>query len=103
MGVEVNDRLKTLLKRKGISQRELARETGITPAQISRYMSGARKPSGKTLITLSNYFGVTTDYLLGYEGQESSAFDKVLDSINENKDKLSNEEKMTLIMTLSSK
>lgn len=77
--------------------------TGITPAQINRYLSGARKPSGKALITLSEYFGVTTDYLLGYEGKEVSPYDKVLDAINENKDHLSSEERMKLIVLLSSR
>lgn len=99
----MNERLKTLLAREGISQRELARETGLTAAQINRYLSGARKPSGKALIALSEYFKVTTDYLLGYEGSEVSPYEKVLDSINENKEYLSTEERMKLIVILSSK
>lgn len=103
MGVEVNERLKTLLKRKGISQRELAKATGITPAQISRYLSGARLPRGEALVTLSNYFEVTTDYLLGYEAKALTPYEKVLEAIDENKSELTSEEKMDLIMKLSSK
>ena len=48
-----------------LTQTELARVANLTPAAISQFESGARKPSFKTLSSLSDALKVTTDYLLG--------------------------------------
>lgn len=59
--------LKELRMEKGLSQKELARETGLSLSAIGKWEAGFREPSGNVLIVLSKYFGVTTDYLLGLE------------------------------------
>lgn len=48
-----------------LTQTELAKEANLTPAAISQFESGTRKPSFKTLSSLSDALKVTTDYLLG--------------------------------------
>ncbi|MFB3041168.1 MAG: helix-turn-helix domain-containing protein [Candidatus Poribacteria bacterium] len=48
-----------------ITQTELARVANLTPAAISQFESGARKPSFDTLFNLADALKVTTDYLLG--------------------------------------
>lgn len=48
-----------------LTQTELAKEANLTPAAISQFESGTRKPSFKTLSSLSDALRVTTDYLLG--------------------------------------
>ena len=48
-----------------ITQTELARVANLTPAAISQFESGARKPSFDTLSNLADALKVTTDYLLG--------------------------------------
>ncbi|MXV84576.1 helix-turn-helix transcriptional regulator, partial [Candidatus Poribacteria bacterium] len=48
-----------------LTQTELAKVANLTPAAISQFESGARKPSFKTLSSLSDALKVTTDYLLG--------------------------------------
>ena len=48
-----------------MTQTELAKAAGLTPAAISQFESGTRKPSFNTLSSLSDALRVTTDYLLG--------------------------------------
>lgn len=50
-----------------MTQTELANVANLTPAAISQFESGTRKPSFNTLASLSDALKVTTDYLLGKE------------------------------------
>lgn len=54
-----------LMNTRGLTAYRLARETGISEMTIGRWRSGKALPSGENLATLSEYFNVTTDYLLG--------------------------------------
>ncbi|MCD7918790.1 MAG: helix-turn-helix domain-containing protein [Clostridiales bacterium] len=58
------DRIQTLRKEKGISQEELAEQAGVSRQAVSKWESGQSTPELEKLILLSDYFGVTTDYLL---------------------------------------
>lgn len=60
-------RIKELREEKGLSQLQLAKETGITQSNISRYEAGISIPTSPNLIILSEYFKVSIDYLLGLE------------------------------------
>jgi len=59
------ERLRALRAKKGISQRELARQLNLLPQTYSNYENGTREPSHETVVALADYFNVTTDYLLG--------------------------------------
>lgn len=52
----------------GLSSRKIAADIGIPPSDLSRYKLGYAMPSVKKLLQLVDYFGVSTDYLLGREG-----------------------------------
>lgn len=58
-------RLKNLREEKGVSQRELAEIIGISKGAVYYYESDERAPDIVTLEKLSDYFGVSADYLLG--------------------------------------
>ncbi|MBD5636475.1 MAG: helix-turn-helix transcriptional regulator [Clostridia bacterium] len=58
-------RLKELRLEKGLSQIQLAKETGLGKSAIGVWELGQRVPSALAIITLAKYFGVTADYLLG--------------------------------------
>ena len=60
-----NERLKELRIEKGISQTQLAKETGLSRSVIGYWESGKKLPNSYAIIKLSAYFGVTTDFLLG--------------------------------------
>ena len=62
---EVVSRIKMRRRELKLTQTELAKEANLTPAAISQFESGTRKPSFKTLSNLSDALKVTTDYLLG--------------------------------------
>ena len=59
--------LKELRIEKGIGQIELAKAINVSKGIISLWENELREPKLSNLITLSDYFGVTIDYLAGKE------------------------------------
>ncbi|WP_413474158.1 helix-turn-helix domain-containing protein [Streptococcus parauberis] len=60
------ERLKDLRKKAGyINQTSIAEKLNISQQTYSQWESGKREPSKATLEKLSNFFNVSTDYLLG--------------------------------------
>lgn len=58
-------RLKTLREKRGMSQRTLAQLCGLSRSMVGQYERGEKDPSLRTLAQIADYFGVSTDYLLG--------------------------------------
>ena len=61
------EKLRTLRKQYGFSQREAASRLGISTSVISAYENGERTPSTENLLALSYLYECSTDYLLGRE------------------------------------
>ena len=59
------NRLKILREEKNLNQADVANFLNITSAAAGQYERGVRGLSTDKLIKLANFFGVTTDYLLG--------------------------------------
>ena len=59
------DRLKDLRLQKNMSQMDLAIATKISQSAIAKWELGKTEPSASAIITLSNFFGESADYLLG--------------------------------------
>ena len=59
------DRLNEMLKKRGITQRELAEKIGKTETSVSRYVNGDRIPKGPVIVQMAQVLNVQTDYLLG--------------------------------------
>ncbi|MBO5398399.1 MAG: helix-turn-helix domain-containing protein [Clostridia bacterium] len=59
------NRLKILREEKNLNQADVANFLNITSAAAGQYERGVRDLSTDKLIKLANFFGVTTDYLLG--------------------------------------
>ncbi|WP_422122897.1 helix-turn-helix domain-containing protein [Planococcus sp. X10-3] len=59
---EYKDTLAILLKNKGISQRELAKKSGLDESTISLYMSGTRTPNLKNHVKLCEALGVDINF-----------------------------------------
>ena len=57
--------LKLLREEKGLSQQKLADMLNISQQAIFKYEKTANEPDISTLITLSEIFDVTVDYLIG--------------------------------------
>lgn len=56
---------KQLRKEKGLSQVELAKALGISKACISMIEIGKNEPTANTVTRYADFFGCSTDYLLG--------------------------------------
>ncbi len=50
-----------------LSQKELSEILGVSSGAIAMWETNQRYPSTQNVITMSTYFNVTTDYLLGLE------------------------------------
>lgn len=78
----IGERIKSLRKEKGLLQRELAKNLGMTQQTISLYESGHREPDWKTLNKIAEYFNVSVDFLLGNTDEPRSA-DKVKEALSD--------------------
>lgn len=58
------ERLRNLLKDKGITGKEFSKEMGVTTAKAGRWFTGVTEPSFRELIQICDYFKVSTDYML---------------------------------------
>ena len=63
--VEFGERLRLLRQTKGLTQKQLALQLGLSNSIVSSYENGFRYPSFDVLIKIASVFGTTTDYLLG--------------------------------------
>ena len=71
--MNIADRIQNLRKLRGISQEQLADQLGVSRQTISKWESEQSAPDMEKIILLSDYFEVTTDYLLkGIEKEEGS-------------------------------
>lgn len=66
----IGERLKELRLKKGLTQRVVAENMGISKPIMSQYESGQRLPSVPKLIHLANYYKVSLDYLCGRTEEE---------------------------------
>lgn len=62
--MNIADRIQHLRKMKGISQEELADKLGVSRQAISKWESEQSSPDIEKVIIMSEFFEVTTDYLL---------------------------------------
>lgn len=62
--MNMSNRIQNLRKSKGISQEELAEKIGVSRQAVSKWESEQSMPDIEKIILLSEYFDVTTDYLL---------------------------------------
>ena len=58
-------RIKDLRKHKGLTQKQLASELGISYNSVIDYENGRREPNAKALVRLEQFFGVSGEYLRG--------------------------------------
>ena len=64
-----SDRLQALRAAKGLSQRAVAADLNISQALLSHYENGAREPGLQFVCRACDYYGVSSDHLLGRTDQ----------------------------------
>lgn len=60
-----SERFKEQRQKKELSMQEIAEIFGVGKSSIAAYESGDKKPKTDRLAEIANFFGVSTDYLLG--------------------------------------
>lgn len=71
--MDFSERFRYLLDCEEISQKEMAAILQISAPTVSNYAQGYREPDFATLTRIADYFGVTTDYLLGHAPTDQAA------------------------------
>ena len=66
------NRFQALCARRGVSVYKACTDIGLNRSAVAKWKTGGR-PNGTTAARLAEYFGVTTDYLLGLEEEKSPA------------------------------
>lgn len=101
------DRLKLLCDEKGVSVYKACTDIGLNRSAVNKWKTGG-SPRGSVVAKFAEYFGVSTDYLLGNEKSaqaaggedaELSEEDKRLQALNE-KIALLSEEKRAALMDI---
>lgn len=59
------ERFKELREARGLSQVQLGRNLGLSKQTISNWENSNISPSIDTIVSIADYFNVSTDYLLG--------------------------------------
>lgn len=65
LGMAMGDILAQLREEKDVGQKEIAAYLNVSIGTVSNYENNVHSPDLVTLCRLADYFGVTTDYLLG--------------------------------------
>ncbi|MBE6465803.1 helix-turn-helix domain-containing protein [Denitrobacterium detoxificans] len=95
----VGKRIELLLREKGMSQKELAEKTNLTPAAVSRYISGAREPRPITIAAIAKVLDVTTDEIIGTKIEQET--DEAIRLIARNANNLTEAQREELIAALA--
>lgn len=67
MKVRIKERLKELRKDKNLTQKQIAKILNKSETGYASWEQGLSEPCINDLITISEYYGVTIDYLVGKE------------------------------------
>ena len=69
----MENKFKTIIRKlrgeRCIGQEILAKDIGVSKGIISMWENGLREPTMSSLINLSDYFGVSIDYLVGKQNK----------------------------------
>lgn len=75
-------KLKDLREEKGITVENLAKAIGINVRTIFRWEAGESEITSNNLISLANFFGCTTDELLGRENYATGNIEIIGEKLN---------------------
>lgn len=89
-------KLLVLRRNKKVSQKDLATKLDISYSSIARYETDQVLPSADILVKLSDFFGVSIDYLLKDEKDAMIVEDREILKLASDMDKLSEQDKVKL-------
>jgi len=98
MNERFNDRIVELLRKKNMTQRDLAQKVGVTDSAMSHYVKGDRIPRAAVILKISDVLETNPDYLMyGDPGDSEAEIDQAIRLIARNSKQLSREDKTRII------
>lgn len=67
----IGNKLKMLRLKRGLKQGELAKLLGLSASAVGMYEQNRREPDYKTLLMYADIFGVSVDYIISENDEES--------------------------------
>jgi len=92
--MSLSDKITMLRKSRALSQEELAQRLGVSRQAVSKWESGQSLPDIDKIVLLSEFFGVTTDYLL--KDTNDNVSEEKEESEEKEGNQSENEEKQTI-------
>lgn len=86
-----------LMEKNNITQKELAKNSGISESSISRYLSNNQRPRLDIVVNIAKALNVETTYLLDDEDKTVTAYKAISTAIARYGNELTPEEKNRLI------
>lgn len=74
--MELREKLYSLRKKSGLSQEQLAEQLNVSRQAISKWEAGQSIPESDKLLSISNYFNVSLDYLMKEDETQDAISDK---------------------------
>ena len=68
-GIDIGNRIFKVLEARGMTQRKLAQDCGLTEVSVHRYIYGERIPNAIVLAKIAKALHVSADSLLGMRGE----------------------------------
>ncbi len=99
MPASIGAKLTILLRERGMSQKELAEATNLTPAAVSRYVNGERVPRAITIAALAKALGVKPTDITGTADEQET--DEAIRLIARNANNLTEAQRAELIAALA--
>lgn len=97
---ELGEKIRDLMDKLALSQKQLAELANVTEVSMSRYISGERDPSIETLANIATALHTTTDFLLGKESEKEFEFRNVKTLLARSAKQLTNKQKREIIDAL---
>ena len=96
------NRLKELIKAKGIKQVDIAKLLGVKPNTVSGWVHESRQMDHQTLVKLAEYFDVSIDYILKRDeaAPENKKAPDTAEAVSEAEEKISMEQTRQLLVRL---
>ena len=102
--MKFSDNLRLLRTKHRLSQKEIGDIVGISSQAVSKWENSITEPDNESLLKLSKYFNVSTDYLLGNSDEENQniKYDNDLEKVLFSKAKeLSDDDKRTVLSVIN--
>lgn len=96
-----NEKVLTLMREKGISQKQLAQECKIAESSVSRYLKEDKRPRLDIVVNFAKTLGVQPEYLLDDTDLNENAFTLISTAIARKGKELTPEEKNKLIVMIA--